>query len=53
MSINRQAYNAIKAIVGERYISEDPAIMEGYRSVPQVTKTEPDTSALCVPFLTP
>jgi FAD/FMN-containing dehydrogenase len=34
MSINRQAYNAIKAIVGERYISEDPAIMEGYRSGP-------------------
>jgi hypothetical protein len=34
MSINRQAYNAIKAIVGEKYISEDPNIMESYRSGP-------------------
>jgi glycolate oxidase len=34
MSINRQAYNAIKAVVGDRYISEDPAVMEGYRSGP-------------------
>lgn len=34
MSINRHAYNAIKAVVGERYISEDPNIMESYRSGP-------------------
>lgn len=34
MSINSQAYKAIQAIVGERYISEDPVIMEGYRSGP-------------------
>lgn len=34
MSINRQAYNAIKALLGDRYISEDPAVMESYRSGP-------------------
>lgn len=34
MSINRQAYNAIQTVVGERYISEDPEVMEAYRSGP-------------------
>ncbi|MBP2625730.1 MAG: GlcD [Firmicutes bacterium] len=34
MSINKQAYSAIETIVGGKYISEDPAIMEGYRSGP-------------------
>jgi len=34
MSINRLAYNAMKAVVGDRYISEDPAICQAYRSGP-------------------
>ena len=34
MSINKDAYRAFEAIVGTKYISEDPAICEGYRSGP-------------------
>jgi|PlaIllAssembly_1097288.scaffolds.fasta_scaffold23760_2 hypothetical protein len=34
MSIQKQAYNALEAAVGAKYISDDPAICEGYRSGP-------------------
>lgn len=34
MSIKREAYSALESIVGTHYISEDPAICEGYRSGP-------------------
>lgn len=34
MAINPQAFNAMKAVVGEKYISNDPAVCEGYRSGP-------------------
>jgi hypothetical protein len=34
MSIVKSAYNAIESVVGAKYISEDPAICEGYRSGP-------------------
>ena len=34
MSISQQVYNALEAVVGARYISEDPAVCEGYRSGP-------------------
>ena len=34
MPISKEAYNALEAVVGERHISDDPAICEGYRSGP-------------------
>ena len=34
MSINMHAYKAIEAVVGSRYITDDPADCEGYRSGP-------------------
>ena len=34
MSIVKAAYNAIETVVGSKYISDDPAICEGYRSGP-------------------
>ncbi len=34
MPISKEAYNALEAVVGEKYISDDPAICEGYRSGP-------------------
>jgi len=34
MPISKEAFNALHSIVGERYISDDPAICEGYRSGP-------------------
>lgn len=34
MSINQFAYEAIKAVVGEKYITDDPIDCEGYRSGP-------------------
>ncbi|MGB4224989.1 MAG: hypothetical protein WBJ54_14340, partial [Syntrophorhabdus sp.] len=34
MSIQKQAYSALEAAVGAKYISDDPAICEGYRSGP-------------------
>ena len=33
-TIVTQAYKAIENIVGSRYISDDPAIMQGYKSGP-------------------
>ena len=34
MSINKHAYQAIEAVVGRNYITDDPADCEGYRSGP-------------------
>ena len=34
MAIVKEAYNALESIVGSEYISDDPAICEGYRSGP-------------------
>ena len=34
MPISKQAFNALNSVVGEKYISDDPAICEGYRSGP-------------------
>src|SRR4030043_385064 len=34
MAIVKEAYKALEAIVGSKYISDDPAICEGYRSGP-------------------
>ena len=34
MAIVKEAYKALEAIVGPKYISDDPAICEGYRSGP-------------------
>jgi hypothetical protein len=34
MSIVKEAYSAIEAVVGQAYVSDDPVIMEGYRSGP-------------------
>jgi len=34
MSIQKQAYNALKVVVGESYLSDDPVICEAYRSGP-------------------
>jgi FAD/FMN-containing dehydrogenase len=34
MAIVKEAYKALEAIVGLKYISDDPAICEGYRSGP-------------------
>jgi len=34
MAINKEAYKALEAIVGPEYISDDPAVCEGYRSGP-------------------
>ena len=34
MSIQKSAYKALESVVGSRYISDDPAICEGYRSGP-------------------
>ena len=34
MGISKKAYNALESIVGAKYISDDPAVCEGYRSGP-------------------
>ena len=34
MAISTQAYKALERIVGAKYISEDPVIMQGYKSGP-------------------
>ena len=34
MAISKEIYNALEAIVGAQYISDDPVICEGYRSGP-------------------
>ncbi len=34
MGISKKAYNALESIVGSKYISDDPAVCEGYRSGP-------------------
>jgi hypothetical protein len=34
MSINEQAYKALLSLIGEKYISDDPAVCEAYRSGP-------------------
>jgi hypothetical protein len=34
MAIVKEAYKALEAIVGPEYISDDPAVCEGYRSGP-------------------
>ncbi len=34
MAISRQAYKALEAVTGAKYLSEDPAIMQGYKSGP-------------------
>ena len=34
MAISKEAYNALESVVGARFISDDPAICEGYRSGP-------------------
>ena len=34
MGISKKAYNALESIVGPKYISDDPAVCEGYRSGP-------------------
>ena len=34
MAIVKEAYNALEAIVGSRYISDDRGLCEGYRSGP-------------------
>ena len=34
MAISTQAYKALERIVGAKYISDDPAIMQGYKSGP-------------------
>ncbi len=34
MAISKEAFNALEAVVGDKYISDDPAICEGYRSGP-------------------
>jgi hypothetical protein len=34
MSISKKAYNALESIVGSKYITDDPAVCEGYRSGP-------------------
>jgi hypothetical protein len=34
MAISKEAYNALESVVGARYISDDPAVCEGYRSGP-------------------
>jgi hypothetical protein len=34
MPISKEAYNALEAVVGTRFISDDPAVCEGYRSGP-------------------
>ncbi len=34
MAISRQAYKALEAVTGAKYLSEDPAIMQAYKSGP-------------------
>ena len=34
MSIQKQAYSALESVVGAKYITDDPALCEGYRSGP-------------------
>jgi len=34
MAISKEAYTVMKSIVGSQYISDDPAICEGYRCGP-------------------
>ena len=34
MAISKEAYKALESVVGSKYISDDPAICEGYRSGP-------------------
>jgi len=34
MAISKEAYNALESVVSARYISDDPAVCEGYRSGP-------------------
>ncbi len=34
MAIVKKAYKALAAVVGEKYLSDDPVICEGYRSGP-------------------
>ena len=34
MAISRQAYKALESVTGSKYISEDPVIMQGYKSGP-------------------
>ncbi len=34
MGISKKAYNALESIVGSKYITDDPAVCEGYRSGP-------------------
>lgn len=34
MSIKKEAYNALQSVVDAKYISDDPAICEGYRTGP-------------------
>jgi FAD/FMN-containing dehydrogenase len=34
MAISKEAYNALESVVGSRFISDDPALCEGYRSGP-------------------
>ena len=34
MAIVKEAYKALEAVVGAKYLSDDPVICEGYRSGP-------------------
>jgi glycolate dehydrogenase FAD-linked subunit len=34
MAISKEVYHALESVVGARYISDDPAVCEGYRSGP-------------------
>ena len=34
MAISKEAYNALESVVGARFISDDAAVCEGYRSGP-------------------
>ena len=34
MRISKKAYNALESVVGPKYITDDPAVCEGYRSGP-------------------
>ena len=34
MAIVKEAYKTLEAVVGPEYISDDPAVCEGYRSGP-------------------
>ncbi len=34
MAISKEAHNALESVVGAKYISDDPAVCEGYRSGP-------------------